>query len=126
MSIRPSVLIHHSAFIVHHFLFHLLAREHVLRREEEAGRDEQHDEYRQGREATVKLKCDACARGDGRSVYDPVEEVAAEVVEHAYERDSARDDRYPPLLEPDREEERRRVDHQRYHGRPHSAPRTVR
>src|SRR5881227_1397239 len=92
----------HSSFIIPHssFLFHLLACEDVLRREEEAGRDEQHDEYRHGREATVEFECDSGARGHGRAVYNPVEEVAAEVVEHADERDCARDDRDPPLLEP--------------------------
>src|SRR5947209_19167805 len=90
--------IHHSSFSIHHFLLHLLAREDVLRREEEAGRDEQHDEYRHGREATVKVEGDACARSNGRAVDDPFEEVAAEVVEHPDERDRARDDRDPPLL----------------------------
>src|SRR5437764_15462971 len=104
MNVNPPIC-SYSSFRIHHFLFHLLAREDVLRCEEEAGRDEQHDEYRQGREATVKLKGDACARRDRRAVDNPVEEVAAEVVEHSDERDCTRDDRDPPLLEPDREEE---------------------
>src|SRR5688500_2311783 len=82
---------------------HLLAREDVLRREVEPGGDEQHAEDGREFELAVEFEVDALAlrvRVAHRAADDPVNEVAAEVDEHQDERDRARDDRDPPLLEP--------------------------
>src|SRR5579885_2684220 len=114
------------SLITYHSLFHFLAREDVLRGEVKSRRDREHDEDGHGVNPTVEREVNVAVPVARRGADDPVEDVAADEVEHPDERDGSGNDRNPPLLEEHREEERRRIDHQPDGHRPDGAAQAVR